>query len=241
MRTLVIQEKEELIVSAAQQWCDICVDAVAKRNECSIALSGGSTPKLLLTKLAEARFAVPWDKVHIFLVDERFVPFNHPDNNFTMIKDYLINHVSMSPHAIHPIPVTRPSSEMAARAYENDIQNYFNLKENMLPEFDLMCLGLGADGHIASLFPETGAVDKKGRIAVPVIPQKAFHERISLTLPVINNARNIMFLVMGNNKAEIISDVIDKQLPELPAVKVMSLNGETLFFIDDEAASLLAQ
>ncbi|MBC8412830.1 6-phosphogluconolactonase, partial [bacterium] len=148
----VFDNMEDMSDFAMEQWSDVCRRAIEARGIFTVALSGGSTPITLYQKLA-ARDDLPWDKTHFFIVDERFVPYDSTASNFRMINRALLLHISVPAKNIHPILTVGVSAASAAEKYERDIAAFFKLPEKTLPSFDLILLGMGEDGHTASLFP----------------------------------------------------------------------------------------
>ncbi len=175
-------------------------DAVRAAGTCSIVLSGGSTPRTLYRLLAsEFRARIPWANVHVFWGDERYVPPEDPSSNYRMAKEALLDHVPCPPANIHPMPTHLPSADDAARDYERTLRNHFATE---WPHFDLVLLGLGDDGHTASLFPASLALAEKTRWVVaaqaPVEPEV----RLTLTLPALTRAAAVHVLVAGATKAK---------------------------------------
>jgi 6-phosphogluconolactonase len=237
---LVFDQPEHLLDFLIHTWNAIAEEAVAERGFFSVALSGGSTPVKFYRKLAHAE-SLPWDKTHIFIVDERFVPFDHRDSNYCMINETLLSNINIPHQNIHPVVTTHKSARDSAAGYERKIISFFHLTEGEAPAFDLILLGIGEDGHTASLFPGEDALQEKRHLAVNVAPSESHnHERITLTIPVINNARNIMFMVTGDSKAEVIMEILDKRESALPAVFVSPDHGSLYFLLDKEAASRLS-
>lgn len=221
-----------------RKWEEIARVAIQERGIFVVALSGGKTPRVIYERLAELKEQLPWNRTHIFLVDERVVPFSHRDSNYGMLAKTLLEKVSIPPDNCHPIPVDAPSPEVAAREYEGKLRAFFHLSTEK-PVFDLILLGLGEDGHTASLFPgEDFSVDT-GRLATSAILDAERHNRLTLTLPVINSARNVVFVVTGRNKARVLRRVIEEGDSALPASLVRPI-GYCLFVIDEEAASCLS-
>jgi 6-phosphogluconolactonase len=190
--------------------------------------------------LSGVKEMLPWDKTHIFLVDERFVPFEHNDSNYRMLKETLFDHVPIPQGNIHPIPTGTSTPQASAMAYEKDLKKFFGLSQDQFPEFDLLLLGIGEDGHTASLFPGTSVLDDHIHLAAPVALDEMRHPRITLTLPVINNAKHILFLITGKDKASVLRKIIHKEDASLPASMVHSKKGGLIFVIDREASSQLS-
>jgi len=235
----ISDSKPELVKAAAEKMIDVIAAAIKERGRCALALAGGSTPRDVYALLATEKYRsrVDWADVFLFWGDERCVPPDHPDSNFRMVNESLLANVS-----IPPANVFRMRGEIdpakAASEYEKQLENFFGEK---IPQFDLILLGLGEDGHTASLFPGTNALDETQRWAISVFVPKFNSYRMTLTLRVINNARHVVFIVSGRSKSKIIPRVInsEEQIKELPATFVRPLNGELDWMLDAEAASLL--
>ncbi len=209
---------EELSHSAADFVLESAESAVAEKNLFSLVLSGGSTPRRLYELLVEVR--LPWERTHLFWGDERCVPPDHPDSNYNLAHTVLISKVPIPPEHLHRIPAERgPAS---ADDYEQALKRFFGDEH---PIFDLVLLGLGADGHTASLFPGDPAVEETSRLVMYVPAPKAHPPvpRITLTLPALNRARCAVFLVSGDSKREIAFEILSKRKGKLassPAVRV---------------------
>jgi 6-phosphogluconolactonase len=241
LKWLLATDANHLATAAAQIFLESVAAAVSARQQAVVALSGGATPKRLFEILGDDyhRTRIPWDKLHIFWVDERCVPPHHPDSNYGVAKTALFSKVSFPESHLHRIhgEVTPPSE--AARAYESELKAFFKI-EKSLPVFDLITLGLGEDGHTASLFPGTEALLEKTKwVAAPYV-EKLSAPRITLTLPVINAARKVLFMVEGAKKAAILREVLPEDAPQhRPAQRVRPENGELIWLFDRAAASEL--
>jgi 6-phosphogluconolactonase len=203
------------------------------------ALSGGTTPSDFYRGLANHQDDFPWSKTHLFLVDERFVPWDHPDSNLGMLRTLFLETVPIPKENVHPVMTSELALEKAADLYEQELQSVFNLTDTMLPEFDCIILGMGADGHTASLFPGEPELQEGQRLVVRIPQGSRPQARISLTLPVINNANHAYFIVTGKQKAGIVKRVIEEHDAALPATLVQPTKGELVFVLDTDAASLL--
>ncbi len=241
---LIFDAIEEIADCAAEKWREIASAAVQRDGVFTAALSGGRTPEPFYRKLAVSP-GLPWKETNLFLVDERFVPADHPDSNGRMVRDALVDPVTertgFSPGNFHTIPTDLPSASRAAEAYEGALRNFFGLPGKTgpgdFPSFDLIVLGIGEDGHTASLFPGDPAIKEQSRIAAPVSsadPQK--HDRITLTLPVLNRAKNAIFLLTGGKKASILTRILQKDF-SLPASLVHPETGNLLILADAAAGS----
>ena len=214
-------------------------DAVRTAGTCSIVLSGGSTPRTLYRLLAsEFRGEIPWANVQVFWGDERYVPSADPRSNYRMAKETLLDHVPCPPANIHPMPTHFPSADVAARDYERTLRSHF-VKE--WPDFDLVFLGIGDDGHTASLFPGSLALAEKTRWVVaaraPVEPQL----RLTLTLPALARAAALFVLVAGATKAEPLQHVLERvgDWVKYPAAGIRLGTGSVIWWADREAAALI--
>jgi 6-phosphogluconolactonase len=215
-------------------------DCVAKNGRFFVAISGGTTPRLFHRMLAQEPYVseIPWDKMHIFWVDERCVPENDAASNYGASKKDFLNRAPISKNQVYPMP-GRLSPEDGALKYQKELMDFFHLKYGQFPTFDQIFLGMGADGHIASLFPEHWAVDEKEKLVVAVKGGAPYVSRLTMTLPILNRARQIVFLVSGKGKAAALKRVFEGDQALLPAQKVHALRGELIWLLDSEAASLL--
>jgi len=232
---------EEVSRQAARTFEALANEAVEQRGRFTVCLSGGSTPRQTYALLAEEplRSTVPWDAVHIFWGDERVVPLDQPDNHYRMTTDILFSKVPIPAENIHRMQVEIGSPVEAAAAYEAMLKSFFDLAPGELPRFDLIILGMGADAHMASLFPGTAALNDERLVADNYVPKlNAF--RLTLTLPVLNHARNIMFLVSGVSKADAFHAVQNHSMrTDLPASLLCPTEGRVYWVVDQDAASKL--
>lgn len=209
-----------------------------------VALSGGSTPKRLYALLAEPPYAdtIPWERVQLFWGDERPVAPEHPESNYGAARGALLSRVPIPPGNVHRIPAEQPDPETAASSYEATLRSFFEFGPDVLPRFDLILLGMGADGHTASLFPGSEALREERRLVVAPWVEAVGSHRVSLTCPVLNNAACIVFLVTGAEKAETLRRVLesDDAGTELPARLIRPRGGELLWFVDRAAAARLS-
>lgn len=231
---LVFPEVDDLAEAAADRFAALASAAVAERGRFSVALAGGSTPEPVYARLAEEPLdqEIDWTRVEVFWGDERCVPPDHPDSNYRMARQVLLRHVSVPDENVHRIK-GELAPEEAAVAYRLELQKTLSGDGR----FDLILLGMGADGHTASLFPGTEAVNDRERSVVPVYVAKADSWRVTLTLPVINAAREVMFLVVGERKASALAMVRAGQ--PLPAAMVRPVHGRLTWLIDRDAAAWL--
>jgi 6-phosphogluconolactonase len=232
----VAPDASSLAARAAEKFIHLAGDALQTGSQFTVALAGGSTPQRMYTKLTGAQ--VDWERVHFFWGDERCVPPDHADSNYHMANEALLNHIPIPPGNIHRIHGELPAEE-AARDYEDELRRFFS---KATPRFNLVLLGLGGDGHTASLFPGTPAVWEKRRWVVAVahnVPPPPLVERVTLTLPVLNAAAQVLFLVSGVEKAERLAQVLHGPIhPDLlPAQAVKPVNGAILWMVDRAAAA----
>jgi 6-phosphogluconolactonase len=229
---------------AAEQFVEKVQEAVASRGLARIAISGGSTPKAAFQLLANPSepflTAMPWDKLQLYWVDERTVPPTDADSNYRMTKESLLDHVPLKPEQIHRME-GELDPEVAAARYESELRNSFRLEGAETPTFDLVALGMGDDGHTASLFPHTEAIHEMGKLVTANhVPQKDTW-RITLTWPVINQARSVFFLIGGADKTERLKEVFlgPRDVETLPSQLIWPASGILTLFLDKVAAALL--
>ncbi len=233
---------QDLFQAAADELIRAANDAVQQRGRFTIALSGGSTPKNLYTLIAANASVLPWDRMFFFWGDERYVPPNDPQSNFRMANEALLSKVPVPPANIFRIAAENPDAAAAALAYEKTLREFFDVARGEFPRFDFILLGIGPDGHTASLFPETAALQEKTRLVVANWVEKMKARRITFTLPVLNAARIAAFLVSGTDKAAILHEVLEGKGPDekYPCRLVRPKEGKLLWLVDRAAASELA-
>jgi 6-phosphogluconolactonase len=230
---------------AAQYFLEMASEAVQARGRARIAISGGSTPKSTFALLADRnqpwRSHMPWDALDLYWVDERCVPPDHADSNYRMTREAMLDHVPLKPEQIHRVE-GELDPEAAAARYESELRNGFRLEGAETPRFDLVALGMGPDGHTASLFPHTEAIHELSRLSVANhVPQQKDSWRITLTWPVINHASSVFFLIAGNDKAAVLNEVLTgRRDPErLPSQLIWPASGILTLILDKAAAALL--
>ncbi len=219
-------------------WTQKAHTAIADRGRFAVALSGGKTPVGFFDRLARVE-GLPWQQTHLFQVDERFVPPDDNENNSRLIRASLADRIEIIPENIHCIATEGITMNEAAARYERELRDFFG-ERAPLPRFDLIMLGISDDGHTASLFTGFDPHCDAERLAIPVITGHIPHQRITLTLNVINSARRVIFLVTGEHKALMIQKIIEKKDYGLPASHIELENGILFFVLDREAASLLS-
>jgi 6-phosphogluconolactonase len=232
----ILETPGDLARAAAQLFVMKSSEAVAERGFFTIALSGGSTPKLLYQLLADPnepfRDQVPWPSIHFFWTDERHVLPDHAESNYRMANEAMLAHVPVSTDNVHRVMSENPNAEAAAEDYE---QMLLRIVPGKPPRFDLILLGAGTDGHTASIFPESEVLRETKRLMAATWVEKLKSYRITMTLPLINNAALVMFLVSGAEKAEIMKEVL-RGPKRYPAQEV---NGQLVWMLDREAAGKL--
>lgn len=236
---VVLSDAEALANEAAAQFAALASEAVTSRGRASVALSGGSTPARLFALLAEQpyRSQIPWEQVHFFWADERCVPPEAPSSNYRMAQEILLSQVPVPPDQVHRMQ-GELAPEIAARAYQRELQDFFC---GPRPRLDLVLLGLGEDGHTASLFPGSPLLAERERLVAPATAayQDRPAERITLTLPAINTARQVLFLVAGSAKAAIVEAVLNGPVGRFPAQQVRPTAGSLIWLLDAAAAAHL--
>ena len=238
-KILIFENSYSLTNYLVKQRLTIAHHSIEQHGRFTVALSGGTTPIEFYSKLSGIQEAGIWPKTHVFLVDERFVPLTDQDSNFRMIKENLLSYINILPGNIHPIPTDSKTVEVAAEEYKNILTQFFDLTRNGLPRFDLILLGIGEDGHTGSLFSDLPGIDDQARLTLPVSLNHLKTERVSLTLPVINNALHVIFFVRGPKKADIIKRVIEQD-KNLPSARVRPTDGELIFLLDQPSAQKLS-
>ena len=243
---IIVEDLQALSRTAADLFLEQA-DAVLKtRPFFSVVLSGGSTPKDLYSLIASdpsMKDNIGWERVHFFWGDERHVPPDHLQSNFRMANDAMLSELSLPPENIHRIPSEDADAHGAARRYEQELTRFFQLKQEQYPCFDLIWLGLGGDGHTASLFPQSAALTEQKHFVTANWVEKIQSHRITMTLPVLNRARCIIFLVSGAGKAEALKQVLEggDRDRQHPAGLIQPLNGKLYWIVDRAAASELSQ
>jgi 6-phosphogluconolactonase len=214
-------------------------EAIAQRGRFAIALSGGHTPARMYSEWGAAgkyNQGTDWNKVHVFWGDERYVPPDDPLSNYRMTRETLLSHVPIPPENVHPAPTTLPTPERTAEAYDAELRKFFGTSE---PAFDVTLLGLGPEGHTASLFPGSAALEETKRWVVAVQVAAKPPNRVTFTLPILNQSRNTYFLVAGEDKRPILAALRaepDTHPSQYPAARVRPMNGRVLWCLDQAAA-----
>jgi 6-phosphogluconolactonase len=236
---VIVPDAAALAREAAERLAGLAREAVTSRDRFTAVLSGGSTPAGLFRLLAEEpyRTQIPWAKVHLFWADERCVPPDDPGSNYWLAKENLLKRITIPPENVHRVQAEL-EPRTAAHLYELTLQDFFC---GPRPRFDLVLLGVGEDGHTASLFPGSPLLAETEHLVAPAEAsyQDRPAQRVTLTLPALNTARQILFLVAGSAKAQIVHAVLEGPAGRLPAQRVQPTAGQLTWLLDAEAASLL--
>lgn len=237
----ILKDLEEVSRQAADEILRQANQLKTSAGRFAVALSGGTTPARLYQRLGRepaVRNRLPWDRTHFFWGDERHVPPDHPQSNYRMVCDTLFAFAPVPADNIHRISAEEPDAALAAEKYERELSSFFELGPGQLPRFDCILLGMGPDGHTASLFPGTDALHETKRLAVANWVEKLQTHRITLTAPVLNKAALIIFLVSGGEKAVILKEILEGDYhPDLlPAQLIRPEEGRLLWLVDQAAA-----
>jgi 6-phosphogluconolactonase len=242
-RIVRVADLEALAREAAADFTRRANEAVGARGRFAVALSGGRTPQRLYALLADERepfrAQIPWNEVHLFWGDERHVPPDDPESNYRMVREVLLSRLSIPDSNVHRIEGEREDAAQAAALYESELRSFFDLGPGEFPRFDLILLGIGADGHTASLFPKTAALGVRDRAVVSNWVPKLDAFRITMTLPVFWNAAAVVFLVSGADKAAVLAAVFgpSRLSDPLPCELVRPQTGELVWLVDRAAAA----
>lgn len=241
----IYRDLAELSAAAAELFAQAASTRIAEAGYFSAALSGGISPHPLYELLSTSPYSsrISWDRVHLFQVDERCVPPAHPESNFKMIREALLAPVPVPRNCFHRMAGEVEDPAEAAHQYALELSRTLPAREGDVPRFDLVILGMGADGHTASLFPHSAALDEARLWVCPNRPKEKGLGRITLTFPVLNAAKQIVFLVSGAEKAATLARVLEGpyQPRDLPAQRIKPLNGHLLWYVDRAAAERLRE
>lgn len=237
----LFDDTEALFEAAAERWVQLAEGAVARQGAFHVALSGGSTPRGLYRRLASPPYhdRIAWDKVHIYFGDERCVAPDHPDSNYRMVKESLLQQAPIPATQIHRMAGEGEDLKGIAAGYAQLLATQLPLDAD-IRRFDLVMLGLGPDGHVASLFPHTPALTERDKWVVPVYVPKLETWRLTVTVPVVERARDIMLLVAGANKSSIMGELMKDYHghPRYP-VEMIKPKGRMEWYVDRDAAPFL--
>ena len=242
----VLPDGAAIAERCARKFVEIAAAAVKEKGSFHVALAGGSTPKILYRLLVDdpaLRSQVLWDKMHVFFGDERHVGPDDAQSNYRMAAEAMIRKSPLKPEQVFRVKGEYPEAEVAAKEYEQTIREHYELGEGQFPRFDIVLLGMGSEGHVASLFPGTKALHENRRIAVHNWVGKVLMDRITLTAPAINNAANVICMVTGAEKAPALAAVLEHvyEPEQLPAQLIQPTNGNVLWLADTAAGSMLTR
>jgi 6-phosphogluconolactonase len=228
----ILPDKAAVVERSLQIVLEALTAAIAERGVFTIALAGGSTPKPLYEALA--RQSLPWPQIHVFWGDERYVPPDHPDSNEGMARQAWLNHVPIPAENIHPMPTSAPDPAIAAEQHNQELQSFFQTEPGTFPAFDVILLGMGDDGHTASLFPFTAALEVRDRLIT--VGNKDGQPRITFTAPLINHARCVVFMVTGANKQPALAQIFAPTADDAAYPSRMIQPQGQLWWLLDQAA-----
>jgi 6-phosphogluconolactonase len=241
VQVTVFDDASQVARAAAERFVEIALGAIEARSRFSVALAGGSTPKRAYELLAsdEYKDRLDWTKVHIFFGDERCVPPDDAESNYRMANEAMLSRLPIPPQNVHRMQGVG-DAVAGASLYEDELRTYFN--DAAWPRFDLVFLGMGDDGHTASLFPGTLAVNEQQAWVTANWVEKMGAYRITLTAPVINHAAHVIFLITGENKAARLAEVLsgERGVEILPSQLINPLNGSLEWFVDKTASTHLS-
>jgi len=232
---IICRDAPDLSRRAAEQFVAMARQTLGAHGRFTVALSGGSTPKGLYALLAAAEFAsrIDWARVHLFWGDERCVPPDHPESNYRMVQEALLSKIEIPSANVHRMTGEDEPARAAAR-YEGELRQLLPLRSGV-PSFDLILLGLGEDGHTASLFPGSAALTERARWVAHTWVEKLDSHRLTLTIPVINNAAQVSFLVSGAGKAAIVKEILTDSASRYPAAQIRPAHGRLCWIISEDA------
>lgn len=236
----ILKTATELFDAAAAEFAAQAAQAVRTNGRFSVALSGGTTPKTLFSLLA-TKPNIPWKEICFFWGDERHVPPDHPDSNYRMAHEALLSKVPVRPENIFRVHAEEKDAAAAALEYEQTLRDFFHLSPGEFPCFDLIFLGVGPDGHAASLFPGTAALHENQRLVVANWVPKFNTYRITFTYPVLNAAACVAFLASGADKSAIVHEVLENSAADLPSQRIRPSNGKLIWLLDASAAGSLSR
>ena len=242
----IVANAEDLARAAASEFVGLATEAVRGNGFFTVVLSGGSTPGALYSLLADdasLKAQLPWDRTHVFWGDERHVPPDHADSNYRMVNDALLARVAVPAGNVHRIKGELEDARQAADEYERVLRDSCRLAGSQLPRFDLVLLGMGLDGHTASLFPRSEALHERQRLVVANRVGGVHGDRITMTVPVLNNAACVLFLVGAAEKAETLRAVLESEpgSEPYPAQLIQPARGRLLWLVTGEAGRLLGK
>jgi 6-phosphogluconolactonase len=238
----VLATPGDLFHAAAEEFVRVGRNAIGAQGRFTVALSGGSTPKSLYALLAEQHQDFPWSRTFLFFGDERHVPPNDPDSNYRMVNESLLSRIQIPAENVFRVKAENPDAGAAALDYEHQMRELFSHDEAEFPRFDLILLGMGPDGHTASLFPDSEGLKEQSRWVIANWVEKFRTYRITFTFPVLNTASEVIFMVSGLDKADMVDQVLEgKNTPPFPSRQVLPKDGKLLWMLDEAAASKLSR
>ena len=246
----VLANATDLFHAAAEEFIRAARTAIGAQGRFTVALSGGSTPKALYSLLAANYADFAWNRVFLFFGDERHVPPTDPESNYRMVQESLLTKITIPAENVFRVPGENPDAAAAAAEYEAQLRRFFELRSQVrpgdrggeFPRFDLILLGMGPDGHTASLFPDSPALDEQSRLVVANWVAKLNTHRITFSFPVLNRAAEVMFMASGADKADMLHQVLEgKSIPPLPSQRVQPSDGNLLWMLDEAAAAKLTR
>jgi 6-phosphogluconolactonase len=238
----VLATAADLFHAAAEEFVRLARTAIGAQGRFTVALSGGSTPKALYSLLASNYADFVWNRVFLFFGDERHVPPTDTDSNYRMVEESLLAKIAIPAENVFRVAAENPDAAAAAADYEAQLRRFFEIKSGEFPRFDLILLGMGPDGHTASLFPDSAALDEQSRLVVANWVAKFNTHRITFTFPVLNRAAEVMFMVSGGDKGDMLHQVLEgKNTPPLPSQRVQPSDGRLLWMLDEAAAAKLTR
>jgi 6-phosphogluconolactonase len=240
----VVPDTASLFQAAAKEFVSQAEAGIKAQGRFTVALSGGSTPRGLFSVLAaNYRDRLPWDKMFIFWSDERHVPPESSESNYRMAYESLLSKVPVPQTNIFRIPAENPDARQVSAEYGETVRRFFQAPQGAFPQFDLILLGMGPDGHTASLFPGSSAVHEKERLVVSTWVEKLKTDRITFTAPLINRAKVVMFLIAGADKSEALREVLEGNQPaeRYPSRLIHPADGRLIWLADQAAAATLAR
>jgi len=238
----ILPTAADLFHAAAEEFVRVGRLAIGAQGRFSVALSGGSTPKSLYSLLAQNYADFPWNRTFLFFGDERHVPSDDPESNYRMVNESLFSKIEIPAGNVFRVKAENPDAAAVASEYETQVRKFFELKSGELPRFDLMLLGMGPDGHTASLFPGSEGLKEQSKLVIANWVEKFKTHRISFTFPVLNHASEVIFLASGPDKADMIHQVLEgNNTPPYPSQLVQPVDGRLLWMLDEAAAAKLTR
>ncbi len=239
---MVVPDAEALARRAAETVAALASEASERSGRFTVALAGGSTPRSLNARLAKEDWRIPWQRTHLFWGDERLVPIDDPESNYRMARETFLERTPIPPENVHRVPCEGAADAgRVAVEYDRMLAAFFEAVPGRVPRLDLVLLGLGADGHTASLFPRSAALHERSRLVAAVAADPPRTARVTMTVPLLCAASHAVFLVSGRGKAAVLRDVLEgaRDPERLPAQLIEPDDGDLVWLVDEEAAALL--